>query len=241
MFKKYSIYVAFITISLLSLSVPAQPVLNMPVENFDFGFTPQNASVSYDFWLHSDGKDTLKITRVKTSCGCTKAPLERDILAPGDSTRLEIIFTTGRYKNKVRKTTYVATNSDQVARQVVISSNILIRPDSTYPVVIKPYKLNISQLNEKIRDEIKFTITNVSDRDLKPSLVAYPQELFEIKLPKEIKAGEKAEGVLKLKKAGIDEGFKKSFTVELNDENKSRFTIPVVRNIRLAESSTGGK
>jgi len=241
MFKKYSIYVVFIIISLLSLSIPAQPVLKMTVENFDFGFTPQNAAVSYDFWLYSTGKDTLKITRVKTSCGCTKAPLEKDVLAPGDSTRLEIIFTTGRYKNKVRKSIYVTTNSDQVARQVVIMSNILIRPDSTYPVVIKPYKLNISQLSEKIRDELKFTITNVSDRDLKPFLVAYPQDLFEIKLPKEIKAGEKAEGVLKLKKANLNKGFKKSFTIELNDENKSRFTIPVVRNIRLAESSTDRK
>ncbi|MBN1211706.1 MAG: DUF1573 domain-containing protein [candidate division Zixibacteria bacterium] len=240
MFRKYTVS-AFFFISFLSLSISAQPVLKMPVENFDFGFTPQNAEVSYDFWLHSTGKDTLKISRVKTSCGCTKAPLEKDVLAPGDSTRLEIIFTTGRYKNKVRKTTYVATNSDQVARQVMIMSDILIRPDSTYPVVIKPYKLNISQFSEKIRDELKFTITNVSDRDLKPSLVAYPKDLFEVKLPKEIKAGETTEGILILKEAGLNEEFKKSFTIEWNDDKSSRFTIPVVRNVHLAESSTGGK
>jgi hypothetical protein len=240
MFKKYSIYAVFITLSLLSLSVPAQPVLKMPVEIFDFGFTPQNAAVSYDFWLHSAGKDTLKITGVKTSCGCTKAPLEKDILAPGDSTRLEIIFNTGRFKNNVRKSIYLSTNSNQVARQVLILSNILIRPDSTYPVVIKPYKLNISQLSEELRDELKFTITNVSDRDLKPSLVALPRDLFEVILPKVIKAGEKAEGVLKLKEAGLDAEFKKSFTVEFDDEIGSRFTIPVLRNMRLAASSSSG-
>jgi hypothetical protein len=238
MFKKYTLYVVIFIISLLSLSATAQPVLKTPVEKFDFGFTPQNATVSYDFWLHSDGRDTLKITRVKTSCGCTKAPLDKNVLAPGDSTRLRIIFNTGRFKNTVRKSINVNTNSDQTASQLLIMSNILIRPDSTYPVVIKPYKLNISQFSEKIRDEMTFNITNVSDRDLNPSLVTFPKDLFEVILPKEIKAGENARGVLKLKKAGLNEEFKKSFTFELNDEKKTRFTIPVLRNLRLADSST---
>jgi hypothetical protein len=241
MFKKYSFYIVLTVLSLAGLSVPAQPVLKMPVEIFDFGFTPQNAAVSCDFWMYSAGNDTLKITDVKTSCGCTRAPFEKDILAPGDSARLEIIFSTGRYKNQVRKTIRVSDNGDRIPRQVVIMSDVLLRPDSTYPVVIKPYKLNISQLGEEIRDELKFTITNVSDRNLKPTMIACPRDLFEVILPGEIKAGQKAEGLVKLKEAGLDEAFQKSFTIEFNDEKSSRFTIPVVRNVRQTVSSTGDK
>ena len=44
--------------------VEAQPVLEIPEADFDFGYVPQNASISHDFWLKSVGTDTLKIVKV---------------------------------------------------------------------------------------------------------------------------------------------------------------------------------
>jgi len=115
---------------------------------------------------------------------------------------------------------------------VSISADILARPDSTYPIQIKPYKLDISQFGDKVRDEMKFTISNVSDLDLELKLVAYPVEFASVELPKSIQAGKSASGTVKLTSAGIESDFEKSFTLELNDEPKSRFTVPIKRTVK---------
>ena len=98
--------------------------------------------------------------------------------------------------------------------------------------MIKPYKLDISQFGERVRDRMRFNIKNVSDQDLSLKLVAGPAELMEIKLPETIPAGKSVRGTVILKKSALNENFEKSFTFEVNDEQMSRFTIPVKREIR---------
>jgi hypothetical protein len=107
------------------------------------------------------------------------------------------------------------------------------RPDSTYPVIIKPYKINVSQFGETVRDQMKFTITNVSDKNLPVTLIAWPpQFLAEVKLPKMIEAGKTGEGVVILRSDKLTESFEKSFTFELGDDAKTRFTVPVTRTVK---------
>jgi hypothetical protein len=117
-------------------------------------------------------------------------------------------------------------------------SDIVKRPDSTYPLVIKPYKLDISQYGEKTRDEMKFTISNVSQQDLELRIVAYADQLFEVSLPDKIKADSDVEGTLKVREEVLDEQFEKSFTIEVNDEETSRFTVPVRRFQRRQQPSS---
>jgi hypothetical protein len=136
----------------------------------------------------------------------------------------------------------IITNEGPPDKTVQIKCDIELRPDSTYPIIIKPYKLDLTQFGQKVRSEIKFTIENVSDKDLSPEIVSMPTELFDVDLPKDIKAGKTAEGMLKLKKDAIDQKFEKTITLQLNDEKHTRFTIPVKRDIRLPgqEASTPG-
>lgn len=114
-----------------------------------------------------------------------------------------------------------------------IIADVVRRPDSTYPVVFKPYKLDISQFGEKTRDEMKFTIRNVSDETITGiKIVRMPSDLIELTLPDKIEAGKTAEATLRLKKSAIDKKFESSFTIELNDRAKTRFTIPIKRNLQ---------
>jgi len=48
----------------LSATAYGVPRLTMPETVFDFGFAPQNATISHKFWLISTGDDTLKILKV---------------------------------------------------------------------------------------------------------------------------------------------------------------------------------
>ncbi len=166
------------------------------------------------------------------------------MLAVGDSTTLEIIFSTKTYRNRVTKRPKIVTNEGPPDKNVQIIAHIVQRPDSTYPVVISPYKLDLSQFTTKVRDKITFKISNVSDIELHPTLVCMTKDLFELELPDKIAAGGEAEAVLKLKHEALELSFEKSFTIQLDDEKSSRFTIPVKRTVRVAGKSpnaAGGK
>ena len=170
--------------------------------------------------------------------------MEKKVLAVGDSTRLEIIYSTGRSKTRSSKSPQIETNEGPPKRRLKISAHGVERPDSTYPIIISPYKLDPSQFTEKLVEKKKFEITNVSDRKLELKLVDLASRYLEVKLPKSIKPGKTAEGEIKIREYYLDESFQKSFTLELNDEKSTRFTVPVkrtVRNLQAKGASEAGR
>ncbi len=159
-------------------------------------------------------------------------------LAVGDSTLLEIIFSTKSYKNRITKRPKIQTNEGPPDKRVQIIADVVARPDSTYPLVMKPYKLDLSQFGEKLRDKIEFTIMNVSDEKVDISMIAFADGYFDVKLPSSIAAGESASCSLKLKKDAIKKNFEKSFTIETSDSKNSRFTMPVKRKLRSSSQAS---
>lgn len=129
----------------------------------------------------------------------------------------------------------IQTNEGPPDKSVQIMAQVVSRPDSTYPIILTPYKLDLSQFTEKVRDKITFTISNVSEKKIKPTLVFAPGEFFTVKLPSSIGPGGSAEGTLTLKSTGLKESFEKSFTIQLDDEKKTRFTIPVKRSVQSVD------
>ncbi|MBK7141541.1 MAG: hypothetical protein IPH75_05635 [bacterium] len=51
-------------IVLLSTQAFSAPRMTIKEAEFDFGFVPQNSSISHVFWLHSGGDDSLRILQV---------------------------------------------------------------------------------------------------------------------------------------------------------------------------------
>jgi hypothetical protein len=226
------LYFALLYFIILIGAAWGQSEIRLSADNFDFGFVPQNAKVNCGFWVYSVGRDTLKIDRVKTTCGCTRAPLKTYVLPPGDSTYLEITFSTRQYKGEMSRLIHIIYASDSSIKSLEIKANVQKRMDLIEPAVIDPYKIDISQFGDKIRDKARFSIKNKSDRDFRLTLIYYPKGYFDINLPEDVEAGKKAEGEVKIKKDADFEKFNKSFTIELNDEAHTRYTIPVSRVIR---------
>ncbi len=160
--------------------------------------------------------------------------MEKQEIAVGDSTKLEIIFNSGRYTRVITKRPKIITNEGPQGKRVEIISNVVQRPDSTFPIIIKPYKIDLTQFGQKVRDEVVFKITNVSDMRLNTSMIAIAGDYFEVEMPETISAGETKEAKLKLKKDALGQEFEKSFTFSLNDPEQTRFTVPVKRNLRPA-------
>ena len=153
----------------------AQPHLTINEPVFDFGFVPQNAKISHTFLLESTGSDTLEITNVKPGCGCTKTPLKKSILAAGENTDLEVIFSTRNYKGKITKSPRITTNMGPRPLSLKFTANVLADPKSSYPIKITPPVFNISRLGDKELKTLEFEIANISDEDLAINIIELPE------------------------------------------------------------------
>lgn len=151
---------------------------------------------------------------------------------------MEIIFSTKSYNQKVSKRPRITTNEGPPDKNVTISAEIMQRPDSTYPIIIRPYKLDISQFSDKVRDKMKFTIVNASDSEVTLNLVADLPNFATIDIPKKIGARQSAGGEVKLLPLVLDKSFEKSFTIEVAGVTPSRFTVPVKRTLKAPGADT---
>ena len=132
----------------------------------------------------------------------------------------------------MKKNPRITTNEGPPDKRVGIETTVVVRPDSTYPAIIDPYKLDLSQFSEKKVWQKEFEITNVSDVPLEVTLIALPIGLMKVELPDRIEPGESGKGRVTLLDGAMEESFEKSFTFELSDEEHSRFTVPVKRSMR---------
>jgi hypothetical protein len=205
------------------------PKLQAPEVNFDFGYIPQVSKVGHPFALHNVGNGELKILKVKPSCGCTQAPLEKDLVGPGDSTSVEIIFTSkSNYRGVMNKSAAVTTNDDTYGTlRLRFSATINENPDSVGPVQLTPWdiKYNPTERSETMTVEVK----NVSDKPLDLQMVSFPHKYLDIDFPAGALAPGKTETIgVKIRGDVSDQAFEKSFTFATGDEANTRFTIPVV-------------
>ena len=217
---------------MLAVTALAGPELTISEELFDFGYIPQNSKVSHVFWLRNTGDQDLRVAKVNPGCGCTQAPLDKEVVPPGDSARLEIIFSSKLYFNRVAKKPVIELAGMPDPRFVEIVTFVIPRPDSAYPLKLDPFKLDISQFGEAVRDRAKFSLTNVSSQELTITVVAPPDEFGILTMPQKIAPGATVEAELVLKPERLGEELEKSFTFQVNDEHSTRYSVPVRRRLR---------
>jgi hypothetical protein len=64
--RKMKFFTAIVAAMLLwAVTAESAPRMTLPESSFNFGFVPQNSTVSHVFWLHSTGDDTLRVLNVK--------------------------------------------------------------------------------------------------------------------------------------------------------------------------------
>ena len=73
---------------------------------FDFGSIVKGSSVPHSFWFTNEGTDTLIITKVKPTCGCTIASGEGLVVPPGGKASIDVVFNSSRFNGKITKSDY---------------------------------------------------------------------------------------------------------------------------------------
>ncbi|MDY6801045.1 MAG: DUF1573 domain-containing protein [Bacteroidota bacterium] len=87
------------------------PKIEFEEKNNNFGeVSKEQKNIKTEFHFKNTGKRDLIIRKIRTTCGCTTANLEKKVLKPGESSSFTAIFTPGSRIGMQRKSIYVISN-----------------------------------------------------------------------------------------------------------------------------------
>jgi hypothetical protein len=126
------IMLALITVSsvIVPFSIHAQPRLVMDNE-VSWGTvippTPskEDQKIHRTLTLTNAGDSTLEISEVRVQCGCTSAPLDKNVLAPGEKTSMHITLNLPAGSGKLSKYVTVFSNDPSGAHVLRLSVDVL--------------------------------------------------------------------------------------------------------------------
>ena len=105
------------------------PRLLIDTEEYHFGQCQIGDVINHDFVLTNIGKSPLVIHKVKTSCGCTTSKLEKDTIAPGESTKLTARFSTyGKRGGQSKDIDIITNDPDQPKVTMRIMGHVQDKP-----------------------------------------------------------------------------------------------------------------
>ena len=121
--KLFILIIIFISTNFAQL---LNPKLVTQQTKYDFGDINQGEKVSHVFILYNNGGDLLVINDVKATCGCTAAIPEKNEIAPGESTNLNVTFNSAGRKGKQLKNIFVSSNDPETPEVVLtITANVI--------------------------------------------------------------------------------------------------------------------
>lgn len=111
---------SFIILSLISLILPnilAASNLSWDRTEARLEMKPEQKEIRASFNVTNKGEDRIRISRIKTSCGCTGSIIDRKILNPGDTTEIVATFNKGKRQglNRLQLDVFIDSQPDAVA------------------------------------------------------------------------------------------------------------------------------
>jgi hypothetical protein len=105
----------------------------------DLGRVGLGTKNACEFKFTNTGQGPLKITNVKSACGCTVALLDKKEYAPDESGTIEVTYTAPNTTTATQKSIYVSSN-DKANPNV----RLTIKAEVVQIVQALPAKLNLS-------------------------------------------------------------------------------------------------
>ena len=194
---------------------------------FDFGSITKGASVAHSYWFTNTGTDTLVITKIIPTCGCTSTKKGGIIAAPGEKASIDIIFNSGKFNGRVTKVIKLETNDKLNPYMDIRFKSNINNPKLVFDYV--PYEADFKTVPVGKTSKFKVNITNNDDTESNISLIDQPSASFIKSQLSEttIEPGKTATLELELLK-GIEPGeYISSITLEDTNKKNSRFSIPI--------------
>jgi len=214
------------------LEKPLDATIEFGEKAFDFGFMPKGTSAMHTYEIRNTGTDTLRILRVKPSCGCTSAPLSSSDIGPNDNSQMDVFFDSKRFQGKITKKISILSN-DPKDPFVDVSFTAMV--DKQHPFIEpKPFVVEADRVEG---GSYNVRLTNKSEEPFELELISVPDGYLKAQLSRtKIEPGKSADLNIKLLKdyVGVAKPWY-SVTLQTNDPQGYRLTIP----IKLPEKSAG--
>ncbi len=165
----------------------AAPRLVLSQKEWNFGQVWHGDPCKTEVELRNSGNATLKILKVKSSCGCTAARPKKKALAPGETDRMEVSYDTTRLKKNVVETITIETN-DPVEPEIKFH----VRGEVWHAFDAEPYPVigfGLMRAESEKTEAIELT-SNLKEKVFPRIRPFDPPAPFEVKV-EEIQAGTK--------------------------------------------------
>ncbi|MBX9783730.1 MAG: DUF1573 domain-containing protein [Chitinophagaceae bacterium] len=110
---------------------PAPETIKLSELSFDFGKIPQGKPVTHNFIIENIGKDSLKLSNVQASCGCTTPEWNNASVAPGGNTTIKVGYNAAS-EGHFEKMITIYYNNGQ-AKQITIKGSVWKTPEQSAP------------------------------------------------------------------------------------------------------------
>ena len=233
-----TIIITILAIIILSSGLTiAEPRLDLDYKDYDFGWVPHNSVAVQYCIIRSVGTDTLIINDITSSHYSIVTLLEGQILPPGDTMIIPVVWKFGEETGKKTQFCRIFTNEEASIAgkpiQLKFEGIVISNPGTLHPVSSKPYRLEFSRLGEIDIDSLEFALTNNSIRNLCLEVIAHPFKECEISIPDSLKPNSTATGWVKIRPEYVDSEFLTSITIRMTDDMRfdRSLTIPIRRKL----------
>ncbi len=94
---------------------------------FDFGDIENVHTVTREITVRNEGDADLKLGKIKASCGCTAALIDRTTIPPGEEAALSVSFNPSGFMGRQNKKVFIASN-DPTRKKAEIAFTVNIKP-----------------------------------------------------------------------------------------------------------------
>ncbi len=110
--------------STLNLSAQSGPQLTFEFETFDFGDLKEGDKAEVDFIFKNTGSESLVLSEVRASCGCTTPFWSKEPVMPGEEGRISVKYDTKGRIYPFNKAVTVTSNAGPETKRIFIKGNV---------------------------------------------------------------------------------------------------------------------
>lgn len=208
--------------------------------------TEDDAPRTYTFVGRNVSGRMQEITRIQTTCGCTKSSVSLMKLQPGDSCRIELTFTPNGYPGTIdtRAFVYLRESGKEPVMKIGLRGEVLPSADVWYrfkyqmgDLRLKQRKVTFTDVKVGMKPEARILCGNSGKKPLRISSLVLPQYAQVRTEPEVIVPGDEADLVITLLVDLIPPMMKPNFSfpiilegVEAKPSDRT-ITVTVNRNI----------
>ena len=110
---------------------PAAESISLKETEFDFGKIPQGKPVTHIFEFKNIGTVPFSLDNVQASCGCTTPEWNKDVIAPGATSKITVGYNA-QNEGPFTKPVTITYNGNQ-SKQIIIKGEVWKTPVTSAP------------------------------------------------------------------------------------------------------------